>query len=130
MEIDTLEKQMSRIMDKKVLAKAKKNDEEEIIFQNKRKLKEMKDKEKEDIEKEKQRKESKQKKQKVKDEKKRLRRKSIRAEKTVINKHNIKPIPNNISHLVNKGDVIYVVPGDGSCLPSSAAAFLRFLGPN
>ena len=44
MEIDTIEKQMSRIMDKKVVAKAKKNEEEERIFKNKRKLKEMKEK--------------------------------------------------------------------------------------
>ena len=38
--------------------------------------------------------------------------------------HNIKQVPQNCKHLVNEDDVIYVVPGDGSCGPSSAAVFL------
>ena len=61
----------------------------------------------------------------MKDERKRSRKKSIKSEKVVTYRvPNIKPIPRNISHLVNKGDVLYVVPGDGSCAPSSASAFL------
>ena len=125
MEIDSIEKQRSIMMDVKVIAKAKKIEEEEKSFQNKRKLKELKDKENEEIEKEKLKKLAKQKKQKVKDEKKRIRKRSIKTEKLMTNAvPNIKPIPENISHLVEKGDMLYVVPGDGSCAPSSASAFL------
>ena len=125
MEIDDIEKQRSKMMDKKVIAKAMKNEEEEEIFKNKRKLKEIKEKEQEDLEKEKIKKLAKQNKQKVKDEKKRIRKKSVKDEKVKANRvPNIKPIPKNISHLVNEGDMLYVVPGDGSCAPSSASAFL------
>ena len=68
---------------------------------------------------------TKQKKQKIKDAKKRIRKKSIKANKVDTNRMlNIKPVPENISHLVNKGDALYIVPGDGSCGPSSASAFL------
>ena len=125
MEIDSVEIQRSNEMDEKVIAKAKKIDEEERLLKNKRKLKEMKDKELEELEKEKLKMLTKQKKQRLKDEKKRIRKKSIKASKVDTNMMvNIKPIPENISHLVNRGDVIYTVPGDGSCGPSSAAAFL------
>ena len=37
---------------------------------------------------------------------------------------NIRDIPENCLHLFNIGDVLYVVPGDGSCGPSCAAAHL------
>ena len=125
MEVDSIIKQLSRRMDEKVSAKAKKAEEEERLYHNKRKLKEIKDKEQEELEKEKLKQLAKQKKQKIKDERKRMRKKSTQPEKEVVNKiTNIKAIPKNISHLVNEGDVIYVVPGDGSCAPSSASAFL------
>ena len=125
METNSLEKQRSKMMDEKVLSKAKKIEEEERFYDNKRKLKELKDKEIEEQQKEEMKKMSKQKKQKVKDEKKRMRKQSNKVEKIVINKvPNIKPVPSNLSHLVNKGDKVYVVPGDGSCAPSSVSAFL------
>ena len=107
MEIDSIEKQRSIMMDVKVIAKAKKIEVEEKSFQNKRKLKELKDKENEEIEKEKLKKLAKQKKQKVKDEKKRIRKRSIKTENLMTNTvPNIKPIPENISHLVEKGDML------------------------
>ena len=37
---------------------------------------------------------------------------------------NLRDIPENCKHLVNKGDVLYVVPGDGCCGPNCAAALL------
>ena len=37
---------------------------------------------------------------------------------------NLKNIPPGCRHLVNHGDVVYVVPGDGACCPNCAAAFL------
>ena len=36
---------------------------------------------------------------------------------------NLKKIPSGCEHLVNPGDVVYVVPGDGACCPNCAAAF-------
>ena len=36
---------------------------------------------------------------------------------------NIKPVPENCLHLVNEGDLVYTVPGDGCCGPNCAAAF-------
>ena len=125
MEIDNIEEQRSKKMDQKVIAKAKKVEEEDRVFNNKRKLKEIRDKEHEELEIEKQKILTKQKKQKRKDEKKKLKNRSIKADKVDHNRMpNIRPIPRNISHLVNEGDVIYTVPGDGSCGPSSASAFL------
>ena len=37
---------------------------------------------------------------------------------------NTSPVPDNCIHLVNEGDIVYVVPGDGCCGPNCAAAFL------
>ena len=37
---------------------------------------------------------------------------------------NIRNIPDNCKHLVNKDDVLYLVPGDGCCGPNCASAFL------
>ena len=37
---------------------------------------------------------------------------------------NIKEVPNNCKHLVNADDVMYVVPGNGSCGPNCASALL------
>ena len=125
MEVDSIEKQLSLRMDEKVIAKAKKIEEEEISYANKRKHKELRDKEIEKQEEEDLKKITKQNKQKVKNEKKKMRKKSMKAEKIDINKiPNIMMVRDDVSHLVNKGDKIYVVPGDGSCGPNSAAAFL------
>ena len=36
---------------------------------------------------------------------------------------NLKNIPPGCRHLVNQGDVVYVVPGHGACCPNCATAF-------
>ena len=54
-----------------------------------------------------------------------MRKKSTKAEKIMTSTvPNVKPIPDNVAHLVNEGDKAYCVPGDGSCAPSPASAFL------
>ena len=70
---------------------------------------------------------NKQRKQKSKDSRKRINKKKSVNEKNKNprnNLPNIKPVPKNLEHLVNEGDKIYTVPGDGACGPSSASAFL------
>jgi hypothetical protein len=37
---------------------------------------------------------------------------------------NLRSISVNCRHLVNDGDVLYLVPGDGCCGPNCGAAFL------
>ena len=37
---------------------------------------------------------------------------------------NIKPVPSNCVHLVNKGDLIYEVPGNGACGPNAISTHL------
>ena len=67
-------------------------------------------------------------KQKLKDEKKKKRKynsiKNTNDKEKIKDIPNIRPVPTNCKHLVKIGDVVYVVPGDGSCGPSSASAFL------
>ena len=74
-----------------------------------------------------QKKEKKQIKQKRKDsnkrKNKRARREAMESTPRKINP-NIKSIPMNCTHLVNENDVVYTVPGDGACGPSSASIFL------
>ena len=36
---------------------------------------------------------------------------------------NVKEVPQNVKHLVKKGDVVYQVAANGACFPNSAAAF-------
>ena len=69
----------------------------------------------------------KQKKQKRKDERKRSQKKNkINKTNTKSGKiiPNLKPIPQNIAHLVEEGDMVYCVPGDGACGPNSISAHL------
>ena len=73
-------------------------------------------------------KETKLRKQKTKDEKKKNRK--TFAAKSGANDTvrsaipNIGNVPDNCKHLVNKDDVLYLVPGDGCCGPNCASAFL------
>ena len=41
----------------------------------------------------------------------------------------LKDIPEEVKHLVNKDDIVYVVPGDGSCAPGCASAWLFHKSP-
>ena len=66
-------------------------------------------------------------KQKSKDAKKRMnKRKQVVTEvenEMVFKVPNLKEVPVSCRHLVNEGDLVYIVPGDGACLPNCGAAF-------
>ena len=120
MEIDSNEKEedvlkeRSRLMDEKVNEKQMKDDEEMKNFLQKRKnlSEEISSKERKQVRTEKS---IKQKKQKNK----------VVSNRNVFHKFkNLKEVPDNCKHLVDKGDLVYVVPGDGACGPRSAAAHL------
>ena len=119
---DTPEKLSAR-MDEKVIEKQNWNDEDD------RKRKESRGKfvlhktNEKKVKIVKQRKERKLRKQKSKNEKKKVNnvKKHILPEKSQV--PNIKDVPVGCRDLVDAGDVVYVVPGDGACYPNCAAAF-------
>ena len=118
---------ISENMDEKIKAKEKRNDEKEKAFKRKQKEKQLKKKKEEERKVETLKKETKQRKQKQKDAKKKLNKKVFNNTsdiKVSNNIPNIKQVPRNCEHLVNDGDVVYVVPGDGCCAPNCAAAYL------
>ena len=110
---DEIMKSRSMRQDEKVEAKNRRNIEEDQIFQKK----------KEELEKqslmqlEAEKVEKKNEKQRIKNQKK-------KSGKNKKSNDNIKEVPPNLKHLVNKGDVVYVVPGDGICGQNSGAAKL------
>ena len=119
-------KERSNCWDNKVKLKRKKIIDDVIIEEKKKKVLESKKKSEEEKSLKKVKKENKQRKQKVKDlnKKKNKRAKSEAKESQPRNAiPNIKPIPLNCTHLVHEDDVLYTVPGDGACGPSSACAF-------
>ena len=129
MEYDPDESEILRKrMDKKVEQKAKEDEEKELAY--KEKLKEKMETKKREAEKRLE--EEKRKRQQLKQSQKDLRKsvtKKIRKFEENLTRNeirvpNIKNVPENVKHLVKEDDVIYQVPGDGSCGPSSAAAFL------
>ena len=114
------EETLSKMMDEKVIAKQRKNDDEVEAFLQKKI--EIKLKEEESI-KERKRQQAKSKKQKNKSTQKQNKNRIP----------NIKNIPEDYKNLFNDDDIIYVVPGDGACGPNSAAAHLfgdEVFGPN
>ena len=129
MDIDdsmNVDEERSKMMDEKVKEKIRKIEEEEKINESLKKSVATKKAKEEQLKVEKMKKLNKQRKQKKKDEKKWRRKNSPKlvsdVEKSKI--PNIKPVPDNCVHLVNDGDVVYTVPGNGSCGPNSASAFL------
>ena len=127
MDIDDIEDDVvirSKMMDEKIVAKAKKIEEEEKKYQGMKNKEEERKKEKEAMEHQERKLSVKQKKQKIKDEKKKTRKKKETEQNELKDIPNIKPVPNNIAHLCNKGDLLYCVPGDGACGPNSIAAHL------
>ena len=100
----------SRMMDEKVLAQQRKYDREMKEFLGKQEALKIKESGK---------KQSKSK----KSQKPKLGKyeKNTNKEYPVVN---IKEVPDNCKSLVNEGDLVYVVPGDGACGPNSAAAHL------
>ena len=125
MEIDQEEfKIRSKRMDQKIEAKAIKLEEEEKRYQEKKKVEIERKKEKEALEHHKRKLSIKQNKQKIKDEKRKSRKKNEIKNNELKNIPNVKPLPKNIAHLCNEGDMVYVVPGDGACGPNSISAHL------
>ena len=124
-DVENESKIRSKMMDDKIIAKEKEIAENERLFQLKKKKQEEEKIEEEKRKLENQKLTNKKRKQQIKDEKKKKRKKSISLKMSVDPKvPNIKPVPQNCAHLVNKDDVVYVVPGNGACAPNCASAFL------
>ena len=122
----TFEKR-SNLMDEKVAAKQKRMGEEERKRDQSKKAME-KEKNAEKLANiEKIRKLNKSRKMKNKTTKKIINKKKKREMQTECKVNytvpNIKEVPLCCQHLVDKGDVVYVVPGDGACGPNCASAF-------
>ena len=117
----------SKLMDKKIMKKAIEQEKKDQLYLQKIKFIEQEKKMMERNQMELIKLSNKKRKQKAKDVKKRLRRQNSKANTSneIMNVvPNIKPVPANVSHLVNQGDKVYVVPGDGACCFNSAAAHL------
>ena len=70
---------------------------------------------------------TKKRKQNVKDMKKKMRKQNSQKNNVKLTTKkipNLKPVPSNCVHLVNKGDLIYEVPGNGACGPNAISAHL------
>ena len=133
MEIDVPEeevvKERSNKMDEKIQEKEKKESEKELSRKTKQEEKEKKKQKVAELKAVKTKELKLKQKQKQKDQKKKERKKGKAKVKVSIdgetfNVPNIRNIPENCKHLVQKGDILYVVPGDGCCGPNCAAAFL------
>ena len=133
MEIDVVERteeeiyiERSDMMDRKIAEREKEMEEKEKILNKKRT--EIEEKKKLDVGNKLKLKEKEKNGRKLKSKKEKIKVKVVSKEqfqKKV--KHavpNIKDIPDNCCHLFNDGDLLYVVPGDGSCGPSCASAHL------
>ena len=121
------EQKRSKMMDEKILAKNKEQEEKEKLQVEKRKVTELEKKTKEENKKEEIRQSNKKRKQKAKDVKKKIRKQNSQrtTQEEIISKiPNIKPVPANCLHLVNDGDKVYTVPGNGACGPNAIAAHL------
>ena len=117
-------------MDEKVKAKQDRLEEEERR-RNKEKIYSEKVKNSENLIKtETLRKINKLRKQKSKTMKKRINKKKKQEINTKSNDFyeipNLREVPLSCQDLVNKDDLVYVVPGDGACCPNSAAAFFFY----
>ena len=130
MEVESVESEelvRSKLMDQKIIAKALEQEQKEQMFQQKRRTIELEKKKMEEIRMEATKQLNKKRKQKAKDVKKRLKRQnsSKNTSASIMDKiPNIKSVPSNCTHLVNKGDKVYQVPGNGACFSNSAAAHL------
>ena len=128
-ERDILQK-LSDDMDAKVKEKERINNEKEAMLQKKKIEEEKKIKEIEANILEQSQILNKKRKQSLKNQRKKANKISkqmeidINIDETPIENQKTREIPDNCKHLFEKNDVIYIVPGDGSCGPNSAAAFL------
>ena len=117
-------------MDRKVTKKQQKIDENEKKWEEKKLIEEKRKKDLEENIKKSVKKSKKLNKQRNKDKRKRINKKQNNESKTENTK--IKNVPLNCKKLVNEGDMVYIVPGNGACASNSAAAHLfhdENLGP-
>ena len=126
---EKIKRELSDKMDKKVIEKRKRLEENEKkwVESNLSKQKKKEDKEKQILEHKKQ--SNKVNKQRSKDKRKQLSKKKKVEFKSALN---IKDVPSNCKKFVNDGDMVYIVPGNGACGPNSGAAHLfqdELLGP-
>ena len=105
----------SKYMDDKIIAKEKKNMEEEMKYQARKALEDKKKADEIAMNKVKMM----AKKQKLKNVRKKKNKKQI-----IHSIPNLKEVPKNCAHLVGKDYVVYQIPGDGACAPNCGAAFL------
>ena len=128
MEIDDNEESSedrSNFWDDKINRKEERINDENLMKEGEKKEIERKKKVEDQKRLTKVKKEKKQRNQKVKDLNKKANKKVRQSEKSITKKEipNIKAVPRNCLHLVNEGDMVYVVPGNGCCGPNCAAAF-------
>ena len=123
---ETLEERSAR-KDEKVREQQKRFEEEERNQEEIKKKSQAIKATESQIKLEKERKERKMRKQRSKNGKKNgnkmKKRKLSNENEEILKIPNLKNIPPGCCHLVNDGDLVYVVPGDGACGPNSAAAF-------
>ena len=118
----------SDMMDKKIVEKEKRLEETDKTFE--RKKHEIEERKRIEITRKTKLNEKEKKKQKQSSKKMKRKSKSISKnieqvlKKTKYSVSNIRDIPENCRHLFKIGDVMYLVPGDGSCGPSCASAHL------
>ena len=114
--VETDEQIRSKMMDEKVISKAKEQEEKEKVYELKRKIFELEKKTEEENKSQSIKQNNKKRKQEVKDVKKKLRRQNSKKNtpRTNIKNNipNLKPVPSNCVKLVNKGDIVYKVPGN------------------
>ena len=129
MEIDSIEtesaekmeiKEMSDLMDDKIITRENKRKEEEYNREKRKKQEQLEKMLEKEIQINIIEKEKKQKKQKIKNEKK----KKKQTQTKISEVPNLSPVPENCKQFVNEDDLLYLVPGDGNCAPNCAAAFL------
>ena len=125
MDIDEKENdERSKLWDKKIQKKEQKILEDDLIYENKKKSMLAKN----EMNEERKRKQLKREKKNRKQKKQKTKQLDVNDDniqnKQVNTVLNIKPVPKNCIHLVNEGDLVYVVPGNGACGPNCAAAHL------
>ena len=133
MEVDETKilRELSEKMDKKVLEKQARNEEEEKKWAEEKIAKEKNKKDNENQKMENTKKNNRKNKQITKDKRKRSAKKQNNEVKNSFSC--IKDVPDNCKTFVNEGDKIFLVPGNGACAPNAAAAHLfqdSNLGPN
>ena len=127
---DKMKRELSEKMDMKVKEKQRRIDENEKEWEEEKLEKEKKKKDLEEGINQGKKKSKKMNKQRSKNKRKQMNRKQKVGSKNKMSK--IKDVPLNCRELVNEGDKVYVVPGNGACAPNSAAAHLfhdENLGP-